>query len=205
MTDKLKIGDKVQVLRKRPMTPESAVGKTFTIKRTGGRPEYGLNVPGATGAHSLWWYDAADLDLVRDHPRPAQILTEKVLINDIPCRKILGFEGILGRGELPEKYLESSPMFCNDGVKRGHGHFEFDGEKLRYFGSENVVNIDIKVPRGKPPEVDIGYFLMLNEGDVWPETTFQNILIWLKRAGSRLAKIRKQEKAAWSGKETIEI
>ena len=137
--------------------------------------------------------------------KSARILTEKILVNDIPCRKILGFEGILGRGELPEKYLEGSPMFCNEGVKRGHGHFEFDGEKLRYFGSENIMNIDIKVPRGKPPELDIGYFLMLNEGDVWPETTFQNILVWLKRAGSRLAKIRKQEKAAWSGKETVEI
>jgi hypothetical protein len=151
-----------------------------------------------------WWFYPFVLEHVGGS-RTASILTEKVLINDIPCRKILGFEGILGRDELPKQYLEGSPMFCNEGVKHGHGHFEFNGKKLRYFGSEDVTNIDIKVPCGKPPEVDIGYFLMMNEGDIWPETTFQNILVWLKRAGSRLAKIRKQEKAAWGGKETVEI
>ena len=202
MTDKLKIGDKVRVLRKQPITPESAVGKTFTVKRIGGNPEYGLNVPGAAGAHGLWWYDASDLELVQDPRKSARILTEKVLINAIPCRKILGFEGILVRGELPKKYLEGTPRFafCTNTIN--HTQI-WDG--ARFVGGATMAepgHVDLDVPGDKWIK---GTCNIMFRGDVWPETHFQEYLAWLKRAGSRLAKIRKQEKAAWSGKETVEI
>jgi len=206
MTDKLKIGDRVKVLRRRPGTPESAVGKTFTIKQIGGHPEFGLNVPCAGGVGGLWWYDASGLELVQDHRKSARILTEKVLINDIPCRKILGFEGILGRDELPGKYLEGKPEFHL--VPKGEACWNirhFDGSHLALGGAASEVDC-IGFGYEGSPRVDMyGLSDVLNVGDIVPDTTFQNILIWLKRAGSRLAKIRAREKAAWSGKETVEI
>lgn len=199
MTNKFKKGDKIRAIGL-SIYGADLRGKELIVDD----PEYHSGEGVVVKVTGDYLMRPTDLEHVKKS-HAACILTEKVTINGVPCRKILGFEGILSRDELPKKYLEGSPMFCNEGVKRGHGHFEFDGEKLRYFGSDEITNIDIKVPRGKPPEIDIGYFLMLDEGDVWPETTFQNIMTWLRRAGSRLAKICKQEKVAWSGKEIVEI
>lgn len=198
---KMKIGDRVRVKNAPSGTPKSAIGKVFTIKEDGGHPEFGLDVPGATGTHNLWWYAADDLELVT---KAACILTEKVMVGDTPCRKILGFEGILGRDELPAKYTDGKPSFWRyDGLLGTH---VFDGDKMDWgVNWERGDVVYLELPAGV--NIDVGYynFAGMHVGDLWPETTFQELLTWLKRAGSRLAKIRKREKAAWSGKETIEI
>ena len=45
----------------------------------------------------------------------------------------------------------------------------------------------------------------IQPGEVLKEQTFQEVLVWLKRAGSRLAKIRKKEQESWGGKEVVTI
>lgn len=204
---KLKIGDRVRVINAPCCTPLSAIGEVFTIKADGGDPEFGLDVPGATGTRDLWWYDEQDLELVTDH-KCARILTEKVVVKGTPCRKILGFEGILGRDELPEKYLEGTPRFtftpeCNE------SRFIFNGAKIEYVlcaGKRDCGMVDPMSPTGSGAfSAWDPYGVAVKPGDVLPESAFQELLTWLRRAGSRLAKIREQEKAAWSGKETIEI
>jgi len=137
----------------------------------------------------------------------ARILTEKVTIEGMPCRKILGFEGILSQEELPEKYNNGLPEFSFDKDERSAHRFVFDGNDLRLHHSELSRGVlHFHVPDADPKIKACGFCLTyMNIGDILPEKTFQQILVWLKRAGSRLAKIRKQEKAAWSGKETVEI
>jgi len=199
----IKVGDKVRVLRQQRYTPFDAVGKVFTVMEIGRSLEHGLNVPGATGYGGLWWYDEADLELVSDR-KSACILTEKVIIGDVPCRKILGFEGILGRDELPKRYVDGCPMFHFDRGEQG-AHVYENGKMEWHLSDAPREGLAVELPPTEWINVGSYCFTGMNVGDVWPEKTFQELLVWLKRAGSRLVKIRKQEKAAWSGKETIEI
>jgi hypothetical protein len=138
----------------------------------------------------------------------AKILIEKVTVGGVPCRKILGFEGVLPCDELPEKYMGGKPRFflsdCTD------SKYMFDGEVHRWVVHGCKIGIECvkyEIPEQSNPEVILDDMPIhrLATDEVYSEATFQAIVVWLKRAGSRLAKIRKQEKDAWSGKETIEI
>jgi hypothetical protein len=202
----LKKGDRVRVNRLdatikafgKGSHMDEMIGKTCTVSKVGREIEF------TEDEHKYSWH-WADLELVRDR-KAAQILTEKVIICNVPCRKILGFEGILGRDELPGKYLEGKPEFHL--VPKGEAYWNirhFDGSHLVLGGAASEVDcIDFRY-EGSPKVEMYERSEVLNVGDIIPDATFQNILIWLKRAGSRLAKIREQEKAAWSGKETVEI
>ena len=152
-----------------------------------------------------WWFYPFVLEHV-GKLHVACILTEKITVGGVPCRKILGFEGILSYDELPEKYLEGVPSF--DLYKSSASHYEFDGSEMLWKAVDGIISaVSYNIPRGSDPIVRLGPLPVhvLTVGDIYPEATFQAIVVWLKRAGSRLAKIRKQEKDAWSGKETIEI
>lgn len=136
----------------------------------------------------------------------AKILIEKVTVGGVPCRKILGFEGILPCDELPKKYMEGVPSF--DLYESSASHYEFDGYGMQWRSVDGTANaVSYNIPRDSDPIIGLGPspVHVLTVGDIYPEATFQAIVVWLKRAGSRLAKIRQQEKAAWSGKETVEI
>jgi hypothetical protein len=136
----------------------------------------------------------------------ACILTEKVTVGGVPCRRILGFEGILSYDELPEKYLEGVPSF--DLYKSSASHYEFDGYGMQWKSVDGTTRaVSYNIPRDSDPIIELGPLPVhvLTVGDIYPEATFQAIVVWLKRAGARLAKIRKPEKDAWSCKETIEI
>ncbi len=140
----------------------------------------------------------------------ARILTEKVMVGDVPCRRILGFEGIRKREELPEAYIDGELAFRYGGIEPHQGHFNFDGREFSYCcNSADRRTVYMRVPQGDPKIEMGGYGLILHEDDIWPESSFQAIVTWMKRAGARLAKIRKEEreakKAAWSGKEEVEI
>jgi len=167
------------------------------------------------GNGSIWYrmkgvddfYFVSDVMKRVDDKKVACILTEKVLVGDVPCRKILGFEGILGREELPKKYLEGKPRFLLANVwmhrKLVNGVVVLGRENATGpHDDSNLNGISFDIPTQLDGWECTTHFCI---GDVIPEKIFQELLTWLKRAGSRLAKIRKQEKAAWSGKETIEI
>jgi hypothetical protein len=176
---------------------DEMIGKTCTVGKVG------REIVFTEDEHKYFWH-WADLELVRDR-KAAQILTEKVIICNVPCRKILGFEGILRRDELPEKYTNGRPSFWFV-ARRASGAHVFDGHEMSWEGpSGSNYGLVMNLPIGTRIGVGDYCFTGMNVGDVWPETTFQELLTWLKRAGSRLAKIRTQEKAAWSGKETVEI
>jgi len=148
----------------------------------------------------------ADLQ-IDDRAKVARILTEKIMVDGHKCRKILGFEGILGSGELPAAYLGGMPRFYRVGGNRLHGHFEVVKGTPTWICPDRIrAQIYVDIPSKGEPKIDIGgYDLLLTEGDIWLESTFQDILIWMKRAGARLAKIRKAERLAWPGKEDVEI
>jgi len=204
---KFNVGDKARVLRAACGAPDSTIGNVYEVAEISGPGDngVGLRVPGATGRNGLWWWHiTSDLELITDH-KCACILTEKVLVGNTPCRKIVGFEGILGREELPRKYLGGSPSFYQD--KTAASHYEFDG-RVRWIPADGeTIGVSYRIPSHPDPEIVLDTFPMhmLTIGDIYSEAAFQNILVWLKRAGARLAKIRTHEKAAWSGKEAIEI
>lgn len=209
----MKIGDRVKVMRAWKAGEsrgtnsfvgdmEKHIGEVGTIEEA--RTNGDCLIRFADG--DCWYFADIVLQKVDSKPRAACILTEKVMVGGVKCRKITGFEGIQEAKDLPEKYLTGFPRFHSEGIMRHHGHTEFDGRELHYLGDDTVQKINIKLPENADPKVDSGGFiLLLATGDIWPETTFQNILIWLKRAGSRLAKIKRQEHDAWTGREEVSI
>ena len=137
--------------------------------------------------------------------KSAKIVTEKVWVGNVKCRKILGFEKIVESHEVPMEYLSEKPRFCL--VRHATNYYTpkiylGDGKYKREGDSDEIV--DFYVPRGENPIVDMGgYSTLIGIGDVYPDEVFQSILVWLRRAGERLAEINK--KNAWSGEETVII
>ncbi len=151
-----------------------------------------------------WYFYPFVLEHVDKSP-VARILFEKILVNGTKCRKITGFEGILGRDALPKKYLDGTPAFWFDSDCGGRHVFRDRRFCWEESGDWRGNGIRMYLPPGV--DVDVGHFGFagIQEGSVWPETTYQELLTWLKRAGSRLAKIRQQEREAWSGTGADEI
>ena len=135
----------------------------------------------------------------------ACILTEKVTVGGVPCRKILGFEGIMRKEDLPADYVNGKPAFyIDDSCAQNVRIFEGHGYEIGDYMEDPVCWL--YVPNECEHEVRFeGYNPALSAGCVLKESDFRAWIKWMRRAGSRLAKIRRQEKAAWSGKETIEI
>ena len=135
----------------------------------------------------------------------ARILFEKILVNGTECRKITGFEGISRKDELPKKYVDGCPAFWYDDANSSGAHV-FDGGRMKWlYPRGSVSRIFMELPNSA--EIDVGSYMFvgMSVGDIWPEATYQELLTWIKRAGSRLAKIRQQEREAWSGSGADEI
>ena len=151
-----------------------------------------------------WYFYPFVLEHVNKSPA-ARILFEKILVNGVKCRKITGFEGILGKDALPKKYIEGRPAFWQYNTATRGAHV-FDGAKMGWqYSDGSNCRLFLELPDGIEIDVAGWCFAGMSVGDVWPETTYQELLTWLKRAGSRLAKIRKQEREAWSGSGADEI
>ena len=136
----------------------------------------------------------------------ARILTEKIMVNGVKCRKITGFEGILRHDELPDTYVKGVPSF--DLYRSSASHYEFNGSEMSWKPVDGTsIAVSYNVPRDPDPTIALGPLPVhvLTIGDIYPEATYQAILTWLKRAGSRLAKIRREEREAWSGAGADEI
>lgn len=115
--------------------------------------------------------------------KQASIETEKIVVRGEKFRRILGFSGILTKAELPRDYLEKpGPRFHRNDLAfdcAGTGNRDIDS---RWYGPKNTVEIS--------------------------EAEYQELLLWMRRAGSRLAKINvrlAKENADWSGKEVVTI
>ena len=151
-----------------------------------------------------WWFYPFVLEHVSKSP-VARILFEKMLVNGTECRKITGFEGISRKDELPKKYVNGRPAFWYDDANSSGAHV-FDGGRMKWlYPRGSVSRIFMELPNSA--EIDVGSYMFvgMSVGDIWPEATYQELLTWLKRAGSRLAKIRQQEREAWSGTGADEI
>ena len=151
-----------------------------------------------------WHFYPRVLEHVNKSPA-AKILFEKILVNGIKCRKITGFEGILQHAELPKKYIEGCPAFWYEGEAPLGAHV-FNGVCMDWqLPDDSCETVRVYLPPGA--KIDVGQygFCGMNVGDIWPESTYQELLTWLKRAGSRLAKIRREEREAWSGSGADEI
>ena len=177
----MKAGDKVRV-KSVPFNDNDyvhemihTIGNIYEIKEINDNPvsPIGLKVPKAEGEHDLWWYDEKDLEPVKS--KSAKILTEKIMVNEVKWRKILGFENVLDITELPKKYLNDKPAF----------HKTYRNEVL------------LRVPDSVT--------LIIRIGELVEEKMFQEMVKWMKCASSRLTKINKQEHDAWSGTEMVEI
>ena len=151
-----------------------------------------------------WYFYPFVLEHVNARPA-TRILFEKILVNGVKCRKITGFEGILQYDELPKKYVNGRPAFWLDSDCGGRHVFRDGRFCWEVSGDWRGNGIRGQLPHGV--DVDVGHFGFagIQEGSVWPETTYQELLTWLKRAGSRLAKIRREEREAWSGAGADEI
>lgn len=118
-----------------------------------------------------------------------KIETEKVLKDGKQYRKILNITGVFERDELPKEYLKSAPNI--------------------YYSRH------ILVVRTTMSEIKSGicfsYYVKINGADkmiideMYPESTFQEMVKYITMCGNRLHKINKEKKNSWKGKETIEI
>lgn len=204
---KFKVGDRVLVTRKLRdgeddhhcgwlPTMDDMVGKEYTIER--------ISEWGNCYLDGCYFPQATLQSINKSHV--ARILTEKIMVNGVKCRKITGFEGILRHDELPDTYVKGVPSF--DLYRSNASHYEFNGSEMSWKPVDGTsIAVSYNVPRDPDPTIALGPLPVhvLTIGDIYPEATYQAILTWLKRAGSRLAKIRQQEREAWSGPGADEI
>jgi hypothetical protein len=138
--------------------------------------------------------------------KQAAIETEKIMVGETPCRKILAFQNILAEEELPGTYIRGVSFYrVSEGSKGGQNGNMWNGEEhvsRDVLKGTPLVITDLPEKHGIPA---MGTDPYLYIDDVLREDTFQAILVWLKRCGSRLAKIRKKEHESWSGMEVVTI
>ena len=127
----------------------------------------------------------------------AKILTEKVVVRGEKCRRILGFDGILEKEMLPKRYIV--PFQDDQGFYRPTK----DIPPYFYLDPEMDYRVFLHAP------VDGPFFsFWIATDQVIFEELFQEIILWMKRAGARLSKINKriaEEGKEWKGEETIVI
>ena len=125
-----------------------------------------------------------------DTNKSARIHIAHLAVKGVPCVKVLGFEGIREMIDLPCSYVSGMPSFY---LRDAYWNVRiFDGKEIRLGEDASGSGVEIRLPKG----VDglFGeYSPVLSVGDVIEEKAFREILVWLKRAGSRLAKIRRKE------------
>ena len=121
----------------------------------------------------------------------ARILVGHITVRGVPCVKVLGFEGIENRENLPGSYVGGRPSFF---LRPAYWNIrKFDGTQIVLGDTASGFGVDINLPDGVDVSLFGEYSAVLSVGDVIEEKAFREILVWLKRAGSRLAKIRRKE------------
>lgn len=202
---KFRVGDLVKVTKKFGSdegdldwapTMDKFVGTTLRVVRVDDAGDVLLDCG--------WWFYPSVLKHVAKSP-VARILFEKILVNGTKCREITGFEGILRKDELPKKYVDGCPAIWYDDLKSSGTHV-FDGSHMTWLYPRGYASLIVmELPTSAKIDVGPYMFIGMSVGDIWPDATYQKLLTWCKRAGSRLAKIRKEEREAWSGSGADEI
>ncbi len=123
-------------------------------------------------------------------PGRAKIYGKRVIVRGRKAIEITKFEGILDKSDLPADYID------------------LDEVKPAFYKSCSIIKICIP---NAPPRLSKHltlscegkiYWEVLHVGDVVPAEDFQAICVWLRRAGSRLARINRKlakENAGWEG------
>ena len=121
----------------------------------------------------------------------ARIRIRHVAVKGVPCVELLEFVGIAKREDLPESYVDGRPSFF---LLNAYWNIrKFDGTQIVLGDTASGFGVDINLPDGVDVSLFGEYSAVLSVGDVIEEKAFREILVWLKRAGSRLAKIRRKE------------
>jgi hypothetical protein len=186
-----KKGDRVKATGKSYYENDLSEGATGTVKDPAYKSFTGTMAVVVTWDNpddrnfDLFLPDHLELVKPQKASKVAKILTEKVMVGDVKCRKILGFENITTFNDIPDIYLRDAPFF--------------------YIWSNGGSEMVLKPERGER--------IHLNIGNKIPEIDFQYYIQQMKKAGERLGTINKKirsdkdnaEKAKWSGCETVEI
>jgi hypothetical protein len=148
------------------------------------------------------------------HVNPTKVRTRKVWVGETKCREILGFEGFLGVEELPKSYMADRPrMSFEKDVANLHNQV-WDDQKKQMVNGTSYIRDYIEVELEKFQELDDSVFLgswgLMFNGDIIPESLFQEFLKVFKVCGERLARINREHKEQqkredWSGTEDISI
>ena len=134
----------------------------------------------------------------------SKIVIEKVILREDRGMKVLGFEGIKDERKLPVEYLEPvEPARVDRGMTMEyakHLHFGMDGKRLHLMPPEDMGGLTYSGCGGR------SYYISI--GDTFTDEQFQKIVCFMRKAGTRYAKIKhglKEKNADWCGKEIIEI
>lgn len=139
----------------------------------------------------------------------AKISTERVMVDGLKCRKITGWSGILMEKDLPRAYCRQSPYFYLRATGPVGRHAIIDGRPdwvRPHIENCGPTVIICGFPDDGSPKVDVGpWHICLTPGGILTEDAFQALIVWMKRSGSRLAKIRRAEANAWHETEVVVI
>ena len=212
-----KVGDRVKITGK-TIYDADCIGAIGTINHYGDDDYIVVRLDNVTNNLQTIYLTKDNIEFYTD-PKPvtkfAHILTEKVVINDIKCRKILTFENMLEWKSLPKEYIDSVPSFSV--YENAYGHFEFDGINHKWCSmSDKISRKGLCIDFENTPDFNLadGNVFIFTTGDIWEESVYQVILKELRAAGTNLASINKRlkkEKAekdlitSWSGSQTDEI
>jgi hypothetical protein len=152
---------------------------------------------------SLLKYPFHNTRCVLPHPSEKQeskyavIIVRHIDVKGVPCVEILGFENILMEHELPKEYFKGRLHFD---LRKSTGSFTYRStfNGLEYqdrVATEGTPFIALYIPE---PIKGFNYphGLYIYQGDILRQDTFDTVVVWLKRAGARLAKINRKKREA---------
>jgi hypothetical protein len=133
----------------------------------------------------------------RPESKQAAIKVRYVDVKGVSCVEIIGFKNILMEHELPKEYFKGRLHFD---LRKSAGSFTyrstFSGldyqDRVATVGTPFIA-LDIPVPI---EGFNYIHGLYIYQGDVLRQDTFGTVMVWLKRAGSRLAKINRKKREA---------
>jgi len=132
-------------------------------------------------------------------PQYASITTEKVMRGGKKCRRIIKFNNIKQRSQLPEEYFAGDRWFyLSDKKENSYHDVKSDGKCDWQLGG--VVNRVVLGPN-KPTLNLEGYCLIFTESSVLPEEAFQKIVAYMREAGELYREVRIARE--WSGIEEV--
>ena len=134
----------------------------------------------------------------------ATIKTEKVVVRGEKCRKIVGWGDVLTEEQLPKEYTQDRVV---GGWPKGNApFFAVYRSQLSFYGPKDALK-GHSVSRNTCEELDCCTFTIWKDS-ILPEATYQELMLWLRRAGARLGKINRrfaEENKDWHGEEVFEI